>query len=479
MASDKLNTVGQEYLVNRALHWGRAYWPLVLMFVSGATIYRTAVIDTIMSTQHPALVYTIFAVLGVTVALSARALLGFEREERLAMQLRVLAKDERLDYLQSLTWKSEMHAVYDRAVAPDFSQGIQVLQQDIESEMFRAEEHLLARLDLPNYLSNSLIGIGLVGTFIGLLSSLADLGTLLSGLQGTSGSGATDPISMFSNMMQQLQKPMKGMGTSFVASLYGLLGSLVMGLVLQSIRKTGNMAIVRVRELLRFLEAQFGDAVAAVSDKGFLNSPAALEAMLVTIKQEQEVLASGLDRFSDAIRQQNNLIDSLNELNQRIDRYSGQIHELGDVLSRLRDVGERYAEKASETSSFGNVWIRVGGIALIGTIAGSIVTSSLAVRSSEQLTRQIAASLRASEQPRLSPAPYRLNEIEGAPAEPAVSRSADSACAVIKDDTLDRIAHRYGVTLKALMDENPEISNPDMLRIGQKIRLPEKRGIGK
>jgi len=41
-------------------------------------------------------------------------------------------------------------------------------------------------------------------------------------------------------------------------------------------------------------------------------------------------------------------------------------------------------------------------------------------------------------------------------------------------DTLFRIAQRFGVTLRALLGANPQITNPNMIRIGQRIYLPRE-----
>ncbi len=44
---------------------------------------------------------------------------------------------------------------------------------------------------------------------------------------------------------------------------------------------------------------------------------------------------------------------------------------------------------------------------------------------------------------------------------------------VKKGDTLWKIANANGITLKALMDANPEVTDPKKLRVGQKLKIPE------
>ena len=42
---------------------------------------------------------------------------------------------------------------------------------------------------------------------------------------------------------------------------------------------------------------------------------------------------------------------------------------------------------------------------------------------------------------------------------------------VVKGDTLSKIAARYGTSIKNLLAVNPRITNPDLIYIGEVIRL--------
>ena len=68
--------------------------------------------------------------------------------------------------------------------------------------------HLDSRRLLPGYISGTLVFVGLFGTFWGLLTAISSLGDL----------SAID-----------LSRPLSGMATSLSTSLFGLLGSLVLG----------------------------------------------------------------------------------------------------------------------------------------------------------------------------------------------------------------------------------------------------------
>ena len=79
--------------------------------------------------------------------------------------------------------------------------------------------------DMSRYLVGLLIFLGLLGTFWGLLETVKSIGGAIEGLDVTAAQSAT----MFDQLKQGLQAPLKGMGLSFSSSLFGLAGSLILG----------------------------------------------------------------------------------------------------------------------------------------------------------------------------------------------------------------------------------------------------------
>jgi hypothetical protein len=131
---------------------------------------------------------------------------------------------------------------------------VKTQQAIIEQEMEAIQERLNDRLTLPQYLSGALIGLGLVGTFIGLLGTLEDLGKLFGALVQTSNVDV-NPAEIFTDMVRRLQDPMRGMGTAFVASLYGLFGSLLLGLQILAVEKVGHSLTNQLHTLVRQAQA--------------------------------------------------------------------------------------------------------------------------------------------------------------------------------------------------------------------------------
>ena len=90
-------------------------------------------------------------------------------------------------------------------------------------------DSISSRLDesreISRYLIGLLIFLGLLGTFWGLLETISSVGGVIGSLtlQGS------DFISQFDSLKKGLEAPLKGMGTAFSSSLFGLAGSLVLG----------------------------------------------------------------------------------------------------------------------------------------------------------------------------------------------------------------------------------------------------------
>ena len=79
---------------------------------------------------------------------------------------------------------------------------------------------------LVRYLVGALVLLGLIGTFYGLLLTIAGVRDVIGGL---STEKAADTMTLIANFKDRLAAPLGGMGTSFSASLFGLLGALALG----------------------------------------------------------------------------------------------------------------------------------------------------------------------------------------------------------------------------------------------------------
>jgi hypothetical protein len=85
--------------------------------------------------------------------------------------------------------------------------------------------HLDEAREISRYMIGLLIFLGLLGTFWGLLGTIADVARVIDHLDV----GTRDFALFFDRLKAGLQQPLQGMGTAFSSSLFGLGGSLVLG----------------------------------------------------------------------------------------------------------------------------------------------------------------------------------------------------------------------------------------------------------
>ncbi len=79
--------------------------------------------------------------------------------------------------------------------------------------------------ELARYITGLLIFLGLLGTFWGLLQTITSVGDVISALKIEN----NDFSNQFNMLKSGLEAPLKGMGTAFSSSLFGLTGSLILG----------------------------------------------------------------------------------------------------------------------------------------------------------------------------------------------------------------------------------------------------------
>lgn len=107
-------------------------------------------------------------------------------------------------------------------------------QPALRTQLQAFEDAVARRIIFPQYIANTLIGLGLFGTFLGLIVTLKEVAGLI-GLFAVSGN--MDSADMMGQFFQKMSGPLAGMGEAFVASLLGLGGSIVNNLQLLSLKK--------------------------------------------------------------------------------------------------------------------------------------------------------------------------------------------------------------------------------------------------
>jgi hypothetical protein len=190
----------------------------------------------------------------------------------------------------------------------------------LDSLYLRLEE----QRDLSRYLIGLLIFLGLLGTFWGLLITIASVADIIGGL-----SAGADAQVMFESLKLQLREPLSGMATSFSTSLFGLGGSLALGLI----DLFGSRASNRFySELEDWLSGMTRLSSGALAGDGDASVPAYVQALL-------EQTADGLERmqraFVESERERRGSSEQMGELSAQLARLSETQSELRGVLRHM------------------------------------------------------------------------------------------------------------------------------------------------
>ena len=150
--------------------------------------------------------------------------------------------------------------------------------------------------EISRYAIGLLVFLGLLGTFWGLLSTVSSIGDTMRSLNAE----RTDSTAVFTELRAGLEAPLKGMGTAFSSSLFGLAGSLVLGFLDLQAGQAQNRFYNELEEWMATVTDVLGenDTQANVTTEGAAAANTALLALTgqVAALTEQIQLEQGLVR---------------------------------------------------------------------------------------------------------------------------------------------------------------------------------------
>lgn len=191
-------------------------------------------------------------------------------------------------------------------------------QTAIEEEQKSIATVFHSRLELPNFLVGFMVAMGLLGTFIGLLETLTGISHMLDGMAGAN----AGPIEQeFTKLVVQLRQPLAGMGIAFSASMFGLIGSLMLGLMLMTTRRYTLEVLHDARLLLHDLTERVSAPVNAGPAQA--RSGGAVSETFVT------------DAVSDLVSNISDLQDMFHRSQESTAQMTMRIDNLGKRLEQL------------------------------------------------------------------------------------------------------------------------------------------------
>ncbi len=205
--------------------------------------------------------------------------------------------------------------------------------------------------EISRYLTGLLIFLGLLGTFWGLLLTVGAVSEVISGMSVGSG----DLNALFEQLKSGLGRPLRGMGTAFSSSMFGLSGALVVGFLDLTAGQAQNRFFNELEEWLAGLTRL---SSGALGGEGEGSIPIYVQALLEQTAENMEGLQSVLSRGEEGRMQANQAMLSLTERiatlsetmrasQQLMLRIAETQRDLGPALQRL---GEHRRDENTEAA---------------------------------------------------------------------------------------------------------------------------------
>jgi hypothetical protein len=240
----------------------------------------------------------------------------------------------------------------------------------MEPEITSLEQYFEKKQELSQYLTSLMVGLGLLGTFVGLLETLLATSSLIATIaSGAANSAGSNIEAEFARVVGGLEKPLSAMGTAFSASMFGLVGSIMLGFQMVVVRKSSAGFVDHAREdVLSLAEKSKVSSNVQITER-FLATLLAdfLEQQKVSGQQLREVTAALTDLVpevgkttAEAMRQLGGEIKDQHRL--MVAQLSALAQELGNLAPRISDatavsiaLGRRVAshEEALERTATG------------------------------------------------------------------------------------------------------------------------------
>ncbi len=322
---------------------------IILLSLAGFVWKIDWVVTTISQTAEPEIVYIIFIAMSVGFLLGLLNILRVYKETRFLFAFFndgwSLGTQEGRDLAKELLAKETTRGGSDLIHVLDYVSELNgrppsAIQHDaIDAEMDRFHELQLRRLTFLQYLVGVCVGLGLLGTFLGLLGALAEIGKMIGSF--ASGGVGDDPAAAITALVSQLVKPMDAMAVAFVASLFGVLVSLILGFLLLPIRAA---ALDLTSHLKSFVAISLDFAASGDGQRGLLSNAELLSESLhnfsTDIMTTGKMMSDVSTRFDslmmgmEEVNRVNGTIVSL--LQKQLQNEAGKEEMLGEMRQNFR-----------------------------------------------------------------------------------------------------------------------------------------------
>lgn len=322
------------------------YWYVGVPIVSiilGGVFFFDAIMGTMEGNPHPELNYIIAALTALGCAIMLGHVIRMSRDAKLIDTFFDLARAGKdASELRTLlaSGKRDPAPVLEMVADIQGRSASSVQHAALEAEQHRYQAKQSRYQILPQFMSGMMVGLGLLGTFVGLLGALAEIGKLVGAFSLTMGGDPTDAIRI---LVERLVAPMQSMGVAFSSSLFGVVGSLIMGVLSVGVRNCSG-------ELVGLLETRITYHIDFVGEEPASEEIATISAALSELADQSPVLrglAIALDHSERRVRE---LVNTMVQLSARVDMGERQTGKLVELLVAAEARDERSAKALEDTS---------------------------------------------------------------------------------------------------------------------------------
>jgi len=226
-------------------------------------------------------------------------------------------------------------------------------QSALETELEQLQTEFDSRMELPSFLVGFMIAMGLLGTFIGLLETLTGISGMLDGMVNAPAGDSID--AEFLKLVGQLRHPLAGMGIAFSASMFGLLGSLMLGMMQLTVRRHARKVMGEARHLLNRLVERVKGPVGMAGVSEAVRSGGVSESFLSTFIAD---LTSNMNQMLEMFHRSQDgsmaMVGRIDNLAYRLEEVAGAIESNIEAVRRTNDLlgfGPRMKETNEELLS--------------------------------------------------------------------------------------------------------------------------------
>ena len=271
-----------------------------------------------------------------------------------------------IDWLRKGAWSSEpdprlgpgafVLGMLERLEKMGLGHQVYVQSAAMEPEIEAVGHHFQQRQELSNFIVGLMVGLGLLGTFIGLLETLIATSELIASIAKSTGGGGGDAAGEFGKIVGGLQKPLEAMGTAFSASMFGLIGSIMLGFQGVVVNKAVSSLTDHIREeVLSLAEKSKSNANVEITERylatllaDMLEQHRKADARLEAVAQQIAALTPAV---SDAALSSRSLADRVSAQHEALDRTSAAVGQVRDVVPLIAELAQASSDNLRHSSA--------------------------------------------------------------------------------------------------------------------------------